>query len=363
MTGRAERQARRLMVAYPWRVRAEQGDEIVGTVLDDLPSDARRLPVRTMVDLVRGGWRVRSRRRPPLTTVIAYWLGFRISPRWIQWVYDDLEHPGYVRVHRWRAAAEWFAICVAMSVLLRDPLFVFYASGGIVVAAWRVPRDREQRRARFGLTAGGSDPRLVWVRRQRAGLVPHVAIAPLALAVGSALTAGAAACTAAMASSDPRSEDWGLDVTIHPAIHLGERHLVTGVLGLLLGLVVALTGTRRSRRAGTVAPIAAPRATVVAAVLAAGGVAVAAGILAAAMAWRWAPAWWAHVIALVGPLGVGLVALGARTAWTGRMQGHSVGVWEILPRLGPRRRVEVVSRHFLSMWPDAEIVAHGDDDL
>ena len=34
---RAEAQARRLLAAYPWRVRAEQGDEIVGTALDALP--------------------------------------------------------------------------------------------------------------------------------------------------------------------------------------------------------------------------------------------------------------------------------------------------------------------------------------
>ncbi|HMJ75714.1 MAG TPA: hypothetical protein VK507_07065, partial [Iamia sp.] len=102
---RAEQQARRLLATYPWRVRAEQGGEIIGTVLDALPPDAGRLPVRTAIDLARGGWRVRTRRRPPWLTVLAYNLGFRIGPQWIWWVYDDLENPDYVRTKRRRIAA------------------------------------------------------------------------------------------------------------------------------------------------------------------------------------------------------------------------------------------------------------------
>jgi len=40
-----------------------------------------------------------------------------------------------------------------------------------------------------------------------------------------------------------------------------------------------------------------------------------------------------------------------------------VGIWEVLPRLGPRRRVEVVSRQYLHMWPDAEVLSADADDL
>lgn len=50
-----ERQVRRLLLAFPWRDRADHGGEIVGTVLDGLATDARRLPLGTAVDLVASG--------------------------------------------------------------------------------------------------------------------------------------------------------------------------------------------------------------------------------------------------------------------------------------------------------------------
>ena len=337
MTASAEQQARRLLAAYPWRVRAEQGDEIVGTVLDALPAGARRLPVRTSVDLVRGGWRVRARRRPPWPTAIAYWLGLRISPRWIQWVYDDLEAPDYVRNRRWSSSVAWFAVTAVIAFVFRDPLIMFYGSGGLVGLVVHVPRDREQRRARYGLAAGGSDPRVIWIRRHRPALVADVPVAPLALAVGTALVAGAALCTAAMARSYPRPEDWGLEVTIHPPVVLDGGHIVAAALGLLAGLIVAAAGVRRARRRSIAPPpVAAPRGTAVLAAMIAGGLSVAAGILAVALRWRWAPYPWGYLVAVVGPIGAGLAALGARTAQAGRRRGHAVGIWEVLPRLGPR---------------------------
>jgi hypothetical protein len=364
MTVRAERQARRLLAAYPWRVRAEQGDEIVGTVLDALAAGARRLPVRTAVDLVRGGWRVRARRRPPWPTAIAYWLGLRISPRWIQWVYDDLEAPDYVRNRRLCNSVVWFAVVAVLALVFRDPLIMLYGSGGLVGLVAHVPRDREQRRARYGLAAGGSDPRLIWIRRHRPAMVPDVPVAPLALAIGTALAAGAALCTAAMAGSHPRPEDWDLEVTIHPAVVLDSGHILAATLGLLAGLVVAAAGIRKARRR-TIAPppVAAPRGTAVMAALVAGGLSVASGILAVTLWWRWAPYPWGYLVAFVGPIGAGLAALGARTARAGRRRGDAVGIWEVLPRLGPRRRVEVVSRQYLHMWPEAEVLSADTDDL
>ena len=118
---RVERQARRLLAAYPWRVRAEQGDEIIGTVLDALPPGARRLPPRTAIDLVRGGWRVRSQRRPPWLTVLAYATGFRIDVRWIRWVFDDLEDPRYVRNRLIRVGLVWGLVMGALALALGDP--------------------------------------------------------------------------------------------------------------------------------------------------------------------------------------------------------------------------------------------------
>lgn len=168
---RPEAQARRLLAAYPWRMRAEQGDEIVATVLDTLPPGAARLPWRTVVDLVRGGLRTRRQRRPPFLTWLAYHSGRTIHPRWIWWVFDRLEDPRYRRndaLHRILGAVVALG---ALAALSGDGFYVF-------TLLWMVPAaclgarfhgegHRNRVRARYGLVAGGSNPNVVWVTTAR----------------------------------------------------------------------------------------------------------------------------------------------------------------------------------------------------
>lgn len=174
---RPEAQARRLLAAYPWRMRAEQGDEIVATVLDTLPPGAGRLPWRTAVDLVRGGLRTRRQRRPPFHTRLAFWCGRTIHPRWIWWVFDALEDPGYRRKATLRRMAMGVVAYLPVLVLYRHP-------GNAVVGAtvwavmsiigWGIWGERERRylRTRHGLVPGGSDPNVVWVTTTRSSPRP-----------------------------------------------------------------------------------------------------------------------------------------------------------------------------------------------
>ncbi len=203
---RPEAQARRLLAAYPWRMRAEQGDEIVATVLDTLPVGATRLPWRTAVDLVRGGLRTRRQRRPPFLTWLAFDVGFVIHPRWIWWVFDKLEDPNYRRNSFLMRAVGPGLTYGTMTVLLNGVtvllngggrsflgLMALFATGllpwlGVATAleaGFRViERDRERRRARYGLLPGGSDPRMVWIRTVQKPLwpggKPRVSVHPVA---------------------------------------------------------------------------------------------------------------------------------------------------------------------------------------
>lgn len=174
---RVEDQARRLLVAYPWRMRAEQGDEIVGTVLDALPPGSSRLSWRTALDLVRGGLNTRRRRRPPLLTRLAFDLGQTLHPRWIWWVYDRLEDPNYRRHDALRRMAS-LLVAFGLFGFIQGDLGLYLvpsllAAPAAVVSARLVgQRQRDVKRARHGLIAGGSDPRMVWVETERRSLRP-----------------------------------------------------------------------------------------------------------------------------------------------------------------------------------------------
>lgn len=62
---RTEAQARRLVWLFPLWMRSTRGEEAVGLVLDLLPPDAGRLPLRSRLDLVRTGLQARRRGTPP----------------------------------------------------------------------------------------------------------------------------------------------------------------------------------------------------------------------------------------------------------------------------------------------------------
>ncbi|MHB1489664.1 MAG: hypothetical protein ACYCTH_04110, partial [Cellulomonas sp.] len=85
------------MRAYPRRWRAARGAELLGVVVDLAGPGARRLGVRAVVDLVRGGWATRWRERPPLHVWLGYrFLGLRIPSAYRAWALDDIDGRGYL---------------------------------------------------------------------------------------------------------------------------------------------------------------------------------------------------------------------------------------------------------------------------
>jgi hypothetical protein len=357
--GRAERRARRLLAAYPWRVRAEQGDEIVGTVLDTLAPDARRMPWRDQLDLVRGGIRTRRQRRPPWPTVLAYRIGFRIHPRWIRWVFDDLERPDHVRHRRVAIAVQGavaVAVLVALSVVWETGLdagtpFVLVVS--LVTAVVGVERERQRRRARHGLLPGGSDPSQVWVERPVGRLLPNVPVARLLVVTGVPV---AAACGSALLAvlADPASEGGAVPTTADVVATV--RPWAAG--GVLVGVVLALVGLRRAGRAARApAPSSPSRRVRRATTVAAGALGLVAGYLCSffAVAVWTEPAAVSYVgLAVVfGPPALAATVVGLVLAALGRRWGAPVGLWALVPGVGPRQTVRPISRQWAAQLADA----------
>ncbi len=345
----AERRARRLLAAYPWRVRAEQGDEILGTVLDTLPPDTARLPWRAQLDLVRGGIRMRRQRRPPWLTVLAYSFGLRISARWIRWVYDDVERPGYAWVAAWRAFVGALLASIGLALVTRTPpLILLYCIIFPIVAARRSERDRARVRARYGLVAGGSDPSVVWVERDRPATLPDLGIGAIALAVGGATTLGSAVTTWSAANPAPETAPAGLGqrlaVTIHPPAtgSLGSAVLAGFVPALVLIALAAIPVVRAAGRPPRARRPSRGTAPVAAILGAMGGVATAANAIV--LRWQWVAA---DTAVMVGGLVVpsaAVAVIGAVVVVVGRRRGAPIGLWDLAPRLAPRPVVLPVAR-------------------
>ena len=76
-----ERSVRRWMNAYPRRWRVTFGDDLVATALELAEPGRRRLGLREGLALVRGGWALRRRERPPLRVRMLTGFGWRVSAR------------------------------------------------------------------------------------------------------------------------------------------------------------------------------------------------------------------------------------------------------------------------------------------
>ena len=78
--------------AFPRRWRAQRAAEVAEVLADLAPVGATRLDLRTAAGLVRAGWGVRWRQRPPVGAFLRYrLLGRRPSHAYDGWLRDDLE--------------------------------------------------------------------------------------------------------------------------------------------------------------------------------------------------------------------------------------------------------------------------------
>ncbi len=370
----AERWARRLLVAYPWRVRVEQGDEIVATVLDVLPPGAHRMPWRDQVDLVRGGLQARARRRMSPWAHLRYAVGLRVDDRWLPWVVDDLEAPGFRRR---------LALRTAFHLSLLVP---FFSIGGGWTWAWsagmiglgtagsvlRADASRRLIAARHHLERPPPAADLVWVRMPARSTLPDLAVAPLLAAVALPLALGAGALVVAGATSVP-APGW-LGPATEPAApgDLLAACLPPALIGLGLGAVLlaalATAGRRpradpRALSASSPIPVSAAQSsgvgTRVACALVAGALALGAGVRVLLLWAQQAPWELAPVAAAVGPAALGLLAGAGLLARTGRRRGRSVGLWDLVPAVAPRPKVVAVARWAVHLVPGAEVLPDG----
>ena len=93
---RLERSVRRWMAAYPRRWRVTFGDDLVGTALELAVPGQTRLTLRDGLAIVRAGWALRLRERPPLRVRLAwYWdgRGARTHPEHRPWMVDSVISP------------------------------------------------------------------------------------------------------------------------------------------------------------------------------------------------------------------------------------------------------------------------------
>ena len=157
-----EHQVRTLMRAWPRPDRLERGDEIVGTTLDLVPSEATHLPAHMAVNLVVGGLQARWRMRPPLWRWAWYRMGGRLPTHWHRWMLNDLTAPGWRRRMVTSRAigvvvGAIIGTCAARIVLhqtdgLTPYVFLVAAAiiGGLLGAITRSRKDRDRQLVRNG---------------------------------------------------------------------------------------------------------------------------------------------------------------------------------------------------------------------
>ncbi|WP_456785787.1 hypothetical protein [Cellulomonas sp. P5_C5] len=261
---RLERSAAFWLRAYPPGWRAQRADEVTAVLVDLAPDGARRLDVRTALNLLRGGVMTRWRQTPPLRVYLAYRLfDARVPPQYRDWVRKDITGPGGLRrnlVGRlWlfvfpisNAVAAGFPVA---TLLWWTALAVAFTAVLLMVRPEAAARRRLQRHARRRTrlephAVGG----FVWVRRPR----ERIAAEPGARVLVVLLTVGAVAWTVAAVLAPTRlgSVPCGAGCTDVVMVPRAARLLITAPLtaAVAVGLGVAVAVARRCRRLLAAAP-------------------------------------------------------------------------------------------------------------
>lgn len=249
--------------AYPRRWRAARGDELIGLLADLAAPGARRLDVRSALDLVRGGWATRLRERPPLGPWLLYRLfGTRSLRDHLGWVADDiagalfpLRHVMITALaiipinvtHVWAGGISYFStwsfwIVVVIALSLDSQLLDGYRR-------WRAIETYLLARTGERVTAGS------WVRvrapRRRVtarAALPWAAAAPVGLLVACVAAAARAPRAVRFEATEPGA--WpGFGLVDGGAVPRGAV-LAVLVLAVAAGVVLASMVRTRLRRPG-----------------------------------------------------------------------------------------------------------------
>ncbi len=266
--------------AFPPRWRREYGDELL-ELTADLRSERTSHRLAEAAGLVRGGWAVRFRNRPPLRSWLAYRLMERPLPvQWHGWMRDDLEG----RLLGWRlTAVRVFPLSLVWAILTAesvhrgdgfDRTIVALWLGMLVVVAvaafagWPTRRLRRIMWTRSGYSEDGTHylvppPPVADDLRSPVEFVPwgapRHALAPVALPLGAwAVMVGLAAMVGATAPDAPFRVG-GLTARRDPNSPL-DRPLVLAAMAL--ALVVATLAALAVGRLASRRVLAAPAVTV-----------------------------------------------------------------------------------------------------
>lgn len=244
--------------AYPPAWRAQRADEVTAVLVDLAPDGARRLDLRTVLGLLRGGVATRWRQTPPLRVYLPYrMLDVRVPPRYREWVRQDIASPGALR--RNLTGRVWLFVLPLWNALTSDTrgdtlvlwtvLAIALTATLLCVRPGTEVRRRLQRHARTTPPVVGS---WVWVRTSRARVAPE----PGARALVLLLTVGAVARSAAAVLAPTRLGSVPCDATGALAcselvvVPRDRAALITGPLtaAVLTGLVLAVAARRRLDR-------------------------------------------------------------------------------------------------------------------
>ena len=212
-------------LAFPPRWRREHGDELF-ELSAELQADGARHRLAEAADLVRGGWAVRLRGRPPVRRWLSYRMMERpLPPRWHGWMRDDLEGRllGFriLGARVWPVALSWLVVALASGRNGRGIDTWIAASWLSVGAVWVVVtltgqparRFRRQLWTKAGYSADGAcylvppppepaDLRVASIYRPWG--VARKALAPVALPLGVwSIVGGTAALAGSTAPSGP----------------------------------------------------------------------------------------------------------------------------------------------------------------
>lgn len=341
-----EVQARRYLRLFPAWMRTDRGEEAVSLVLDQLPADAERLPVRSKVDLVRAGLHARRRGTPPVRVrrivlrTPSKWVGDAgaVPVEWRPWLISALQ----TRTLEWRCAftGNPYGLVAFAPMVISYPSWLWIT---IAFAAclwlvngvgWFVFRRRTWRQRVLMANGLGDDGRplppgevaVIWTR----AVIDNVWIVPGAIAAATGAVAGTPISWLALRSGAPARVLDG-----DPMVALG--------LVAVVSCAAAWWTSRQVRRARGPEPTPAtppvverttPFVGCIAAGLSLGGIA-AFGAVSAALSLGWH----AGALAAVPLAGATLLAvvLGAE-----RRVGRRIGLWEVRPWLAPQRIVRRV---------------------
>jgi hypothetical protein len=345
-----EAQARRYLALFPAWLRPTRGEEAVGLVLDLLPPDARRLPLRSKLDLVRAGLHARRIGTPPVWVWSQVVFGER-SPRpvpaaWLPWLSIAVRRRAFPAL----VGAGKALILFGPQTLLWVSIWGHWmAAAGLLLlialdalaATFRGRRLREKVCAANGLGPDGRmrPPGEVATRWRTGSVRNQPMVRPLLLAAGASILAGL-----------PMTLVWS-----HDHIDASSLRAMIAIAAIVTAWA-ALAGWRALRRAWSGAagwPLAERQAVglVSAEAMArlADGMALAVGVAIA-----WGSAWVAvgigAPVAAVAP-GAVLLLAGLILAGAQRRAGRTLGLWDAVPQWAPQ--VIVVAR------PDADLGGSG----